>query len=249
MNATVTVALGYCAHVHVFAGGTPPMTTPADDTRPGVVTEALAIGLTTGAYGVSFGALSAASGLSLWQTSALSALMFTGASQFALVSVLAAGGGAAAAVAGSALLGLRNMFYGLRIRQVLRPGPLLSLPAAQFTIDESTAMALAHHDRPEPRAAMAFWWTGGSVFVLWNLGTLAGAAGAGSIADPARWGLDAAVPAAFLALLWPQITSRTLLMIAGLAAVVSVTLTPLLTPGLPVLCAAAVPLLFLRRQP
>lgn len=220
-----------------------------DDTRPGVVTEALTIGLTTGAYGVSFGALSVASGLSLWQTQALSALMFTGASQFALVSVLAAGGGAAAAVASSALLGLRNMFYGLRIRQILRPAPLLSVPAAQLTIDESTAMALAHHGRPEPHPAMAFWWTGGSVFVLWNLGTLVGAVGAGSIGDPTRWGLDAAVPAAFLALLWPQIVSRTLLAVAVLAALIGVVLTPVLPPGLPVLCAAAVPLLFLRRQP
>lgn len=222
-------------------------TATPDDTRRGVLIEAATIGVTTGAYGISFGALSVTSGLSVWQTMALSALMFTGASQFALVSVLAGGGSAVAAVAGSALLGLRNLFYGLRMRQILQPSAALSVPAAQLTIDESTAMALAHYDRPEPRPALAFWSTGLSVFVLWNLGSLIGALGASSIGDPQRWGLDAVVPAAFLALLWPQITSRRLLGVAVVGAVVGMSLTPVLAPGLPVLCAALVPFLFLRR--
>jgi len=219
----------------------------ADDTARGVVIEAITIGATTGAYAVSFGALSVTSGLTVWQTVTLSALMFTGASQFALVSVLAGGGSALAAVAGSTLLGVRNMFYGLRIRQILQPSRFLAVPTAQLTIDESTAMALAHYDRPEPRPALAFWSTGISVYVLWNVGTVVGALGASSIGDPQRWGLDAAVPAAFLALLWPQITSRRLLGVALVAAVVGTVLTPVLSPGLPVLCAALVPLLFLRR--
>lgn len=225
-----------------------PGTEQPDDTRNGVLIEAATIGLTTGAYGVSFGALSVTSGLSLWQTVALSMLMFTGASQFALVSVLAGGGGAAAAAASAGLLGLRNMFYGARMRQILRPRPALALPAAQLTIDESTAMGLAHLDRPVPRPALAFWSTGISVFLLWNAGTLAGALGASAIGDPARWGLDAAVPAAFLALLWPQITSRRLVAVAVCAVVVGVALTPVLAPGLPVLCAALVPFAFLGRR-
>jgi predicted branched-subunit amino acid permease len=217
-----------------------------DDTRTGVLVEAVTIGLTTGAYGVSFGALAVTSGLDLWQTVALSALMFTGASQFAMVSVLAGGGAPLAAVASSALLGVRNLFYGIRIRQILQPRAATAALAAQVTIDESTAMALAHNDRPVPRPALAFWSTGVSVFVLWNAGTLAGALGARSLGDPTRWGLDAAVPAAFLALLWPQITSRRLAGVAVLAGGLAVALTPVLSPGLPVLCAALVPLLFLR---
>lgn len=217
-----------------------------DDTRSGVLVEAATIGLTTGAYGVSFGALAITSGLSVWQTVALSVLMFTGASQFATISVLAGGGAAPAAIASSALLGVRNLFYGVRIRQILHPRPLVAVPAAQLTIDESTAMALAHLDRPVPRPALAFWSTGLSVFVLWNIGTLAGALGASSIGDPTRWGLDAAVPAAFLALLWPQITNRRLLGVAVVAAALAIALTPVLSPGLPVLCAALVPFFFLR---
>lgn len=219
-----------------------------DDTTQGIVTEATVIGLATGAYGLSFGALSVTSGLSVWQTVALSVLMFTGASQFALVTVLGAGGSPVAAVAGATLLGVRNLFYGLRIRQLLQPGPVRAMPTAQLTIDESTAMALAHNNPPQPRPALAFWSTGLSVFILWNIGTVIGALGASAIGDPTRWGLDAAVPAAFLALLWPQITSRRLLAVAVIAALLAIVLTPALAPGLPVLCAAIVPFLFLRRS-
>lgn len=225
-----------------------PGTARSDDTPRGIVAEATVIGLATGAYGISFGALAITSGLSIWQAAALSALMFTGASQFALVTVLGAGGSPVAAVAGGALLGVRNMFYGLRVRQLLQPGPMRSIPAAQLTIDESTAMALAHNHPPAPRPALAFWSTGIAVFVLWNAGTLIGAFGADAIGDPTRWGLDAAVPAAFLALLWPQITSRKLLTVAALAALLAITLTPLLSPGLPVLCAALIPFFFLQRS-
>lgn len=230
-------------------GTAQPEPTPGgDDTRNGVLIEALTIGLTTGAYGISFGALAVTAGLTLWQTVTLSTLMFTGASQFALISVLASGGAPLAAVASAGLLGMRNMFYGVRIRQILRPRPVLAAAAAQLTIDESTAMALAHYDRPVPRPALAFWSTGISVFVLWNIGTMIGALGAGAIGDPTRWGLDAAVPAAFLALLWPQITSNRLLGVAVLSAGLAIALTPVLAAGLPVLCAAAVPLLFVWRS-
>lgn len=220
-----------------------------DDTTGGVIADSVAIGLTTGAYAVSFGALAVTSGLSVWQTSALSVLMFTGASQFALVSVLAAGGAAASAVAASALLGTRNLFYGLRMSELLMPRPTLAVAAAQFTIDESSAMALAHARGHPPRPALAFWSTGLAVFGFWNVGTLAGALGADRIGDPTRFGLDAAVPAAFLALLWPQIVSRRLAAIAVTAAAVALALTPILRPGLPVLAAAAIPLLFLRAAP
>ena len=113
--------------------------------------------------------------------------------------------------------------------------------AALVTIDESTAMALAHADPREPRAGRtAFWATGIAVYVGWNLATLAGALGAASLGDPGRWGLDAMVPAAFLALLWPRLTSRSTITVALAAAALAVVTTPLLPPGLPVLLGAVV---------
>lgn len=206
-----------------------------------ITRDALGIGIATGAYALSFGAISVAVGLDPLQTQALSLLMFTGASQFALVGVLGAGGGVVAAVLTAWLLGARNGLYALSLAPVLRPRGLAKVATAQFTIDETTAMALAHRD-PPAAARAAFWRTGLAIYVLWNVGTLIGALGAASIDDPSMLGLDAAIPAGFIALLWPRLVDRTMWAVAVAGAVVALALTPLLRPGLPVLAAGLVAL-------
>jgi predicted branched-subunit amino acid permease len=193
-----------------------------------IVRDALGIGVATGAYGLSFGALSVAAGLTLGQTCALSLLMFTGASQFAFVGLV--GGGPAAAVATALLLGARNALYGLRLSAIL------PRRAAHFVIDESAAMALRGEDAAAAR--LGFYATGAAVFVCWNLATLLGALAGAALGDPRTLGLDAAAPAAFLALLAPRLRdARGTAALAALAAVVAVPLTP---AGVPVLIAAAV---------
>jgi predicted branched-subunit amino acid permease len=204
------------------------------------VRDALAVGAATGAYGISFGAVSTTAGLSLLQTVALSALLFSGASQFAFVGLVASGGGAAAEVATAVLLGTRNAFYGLRLAPLLRVAGPRRFAAAQVTIDETTAMALAQPDAPTAR--LAFWATGASVYGLWNLGTFVGALGARGI-DPTSFGLDAAVPAAFVALLAPRMRGGEAWAVALAAGVVAIASTPFLPAGVPVLLAAAVALL------
>lgn len=233
-------------------GREPPSPAGAERTDPdladpaaGITSQALSIGIAVGAYAISFGAVSVAAGLDVLQAQALSALMFTGASQFAFVGVVAAGGGLVAAVLTAWLLGLRNGLYALHLAGVLsprgRPRTRLSgwrrLGAAHLTIDESTAMAMAHE--PDPEASRrAFWATGWSVFVLWNLGTLLGAVGAASLSDPAVLGLDAAIPAGFLALLWPRLVDRSAWALAAAAGLLALVLAPVLRPGVPVLAGA-----------
>jgi predicted branched-subunit amino acid permease len=209
--------------------------------RRAVLGDAVGVGAATGAYGLSFGAIAVASGLSVAQTCATSVLIFTGASQFALVGVLAAGGAAAPAVVSAVLLGARNALYGLRLSGWLQLRGVERLVGAQLVIDESTAMALAHEDDERGRR-LAFWATGLAVFVLWNLATLAGALAGQALGDPARFGLDAAVPAAFLSLLWPRLTDRTTRTLAAAAAVVALLLVPVAPAGVPVMAAALVAL-------
>ena len=211
----------------------------------GINARALSIGIAVGAYAISFGAVSVAAGLNVLQAQALSALMFTGASQFAFVGVVAAGGGLVAAVITAWLLGLRNGLYALHLATVLSPSGRPSerlrgwrrMGAAQFTIDESTAMALAYEGDPAA-TRRAFWATGWSVFVLWNLGTLLGAVGAASLSDPRVLGLDAAIPAGFLALLWPRLVDRSAWALAVASGVLALALAPVLRPGMPVLAGA-----------
>ena len=198
---------------------------------------AVGIGVAVGAYGLSFGAAAVAAGLSTLQACALSLLMFTGASQFAAVGVLGAGGTVLAAVASALLLGTRNTLYAVRLASLVPTRWPRRLVAAQLTIDESTGMATA---APAGLAATGFWATGASVYVLWNLATLLGALGAARLSDPGVLGLDAAVPAAFLALLWPQLRDRGTVALAVAGALVAVIAVPLTPPGVPVLLAGFV---------
>lgn len=88
--------------------------------RRAVWRQSLSVGVASGAYGVSFGALATAAGLSAAQACALSALMFTGGSQFALISVLGAGGSGLAGAASAVLLGARNGLYAVQVAPLLR---------------------------------------------------------------------------------------------------------------------------------
>jgi predicted branched-subunit amino acid permease len=201
-----------------------------------VVRDALGVGIAVGLSGFAFGVTSAGAGLSLLQTCALSLLVFTGASQFALVGALAAGGNPLAAAAGAFFLGVRNAFYGLRLSQLLALPRFVRPLAAHWVIDETTAVALA---QPTRRAArLGFTVTGLTLYVLWNLTTLGGVLGAEALGDTDAWGLDAAGPAVFLALLAPMLRTTTERAVAGLAVVLGLAFLPVLPAGVPVLVAA-----------
>jgi 4-azaleucine resistance transporter AzlC len=208
--------------------------------RAAITRAAAGIGLYAGAFGVTFGAVAVRAGLTVAQAVVMSAVMFTGASQFALVGVLAAGGSLLAGVSAALLLGLRNAFYGVPVTSILRPRGVRRAWAGHFVIDESTAMAVA---QPAPRAGRyAFWATGGTLYALWVLGTLVGALIGGGI-NTSALGLDAAAPAIFLALLWPQLAQDRGAAVALGAAVVALVLIPLVPAGLPVIAAAGIAIL------
>lgn len=196
------------------------------------------IAVATGLYGISFGALAVTSGLSFWQAVALSALMFTGGSQFAFIGVIAGGGTGSAAFGAATLLGVRNMVYGMQMNALARPRGWRKAAAAHVTIDESTATAVVQEDLVEVRRG--FWTAGLGVFILWNLFTVVGALMGDALGDPKAWGLDGAAVAAFLALLWPRLKAREPVAMAVVCALATVLAVPLVPPGVPILVAALV---------
>lgn len=198
----------------------------------------LSLSVATGLYGISFGALSVAAGLTFWQTVALSALMFTGGSQFAFIGVLSGGGAGASALGAATMLGVRNAVYGMSMNALVRPRGWRRLLAAHVTIDESNAAASSQTDPLEERRG--FWTAGLGVWVLWNAFTVLGALLGNTLGDPARWGLDGAAVAAFLGLLWPRLSAREPVAVAVACALVTALTIPLLPPGVPILVAAVV---------
>jgi 4-azaleucine resistance transporter AzlC len=206
--------------------------------RAAIIRDGFSVGLATGAYGISFGAVAVAAGLSVLQACALSLLVFTGASQFALVGVIASGGAPLAGTLTALLLGTRNTLYGLRLAPILGWTGWRRGAAAHLLIDESTAMALV---RPTSTTArVGFLSTGLAVFTFWNLATLGGALAGTALGDPRTFGLDAAVGGAFLALVWPRLRTRTNRVVALAAAAVALGMVPLSPAGVPVLAAAGV---------
>ncbi|MGW4422340.1 AzlC family ABC transporter permease [Streptosporangium sp. NPDC004631] len=221
-------------------------------TRSSAIRDGLGVGIAVGLAGLAFGATAVTAGLSVAQACVLSLFAFTGASQFAMVGVVAGGGNLVAGTAGALLLGIRNGLYGLRMADLLGARGRRRFPMAHGVIDETTAVALAQPDRESARTG--FLVTFASLYLTWNATTLAGAAGTSWVADPALLGLDVVGPATFLAILWPRLTgggaeTRTLRLIAAGGAAVALAATPFTPPGVPVLIAAVAVLAVILRRP
>jgi predicted branched-subunit amino acid permease len=202
------------------------------------------VSFTVGLYGIAFGAAGIAAGFSLLQTCLLSLLTFSGASQFAVVGVLGAGGSAISGIAAASLLGIRNSLYGLRLSPILKLRGWKKVVGAQVTIDESTGVALGQSELGEESMRHGFWLTGLGVYFFWNLFTVAGALGAQAMGNPAAWGLDAAVPAAFLGLVWPRLTGNFERVLAVSAMALALVLTPIVAAGLPIIATALLAVAF-----
>jgi predicted branched-subunit amino acid permease len=206
--------------------------------------QSLSVSFTVGLYGTAFGAASIAAGFSVLQTCLLSLLAFSGASQFAVVGVMGAGGTAIAGIATASLLGVRNMLYALRMAPLLRVSGFKKVIAAQVTIDESTGVALSQEKLGTEAMKQGFWLTGFGVYIFWNIFTLLGALGAKAMGDPSAWGLDAAVPAAFLGLVWPRLTNKLERALAVCALVLAVLFSPVLSAGLPIISTVVLAVIF-----
>ena len=207
-------------------------------------TQSLSVSFAVGLYGIAFGAAGITAGFSILQTCLLSLLTFSGASQFAVVGVMGAGGTALSGIATASLLGIRNTLYGLRMAPLLQVRGWKKVVAAQITIDESTGVAIGQEDLGPAAMKQGFWLTGIGVYVLWNFFTLLGALGAQAMGDPSSWGLDAAVPAAFLGLVWPRLLGRFERTLAITALVLAILLTPYMPAGLPIIFTALLAVIF-----
>ena len=202
----------------------------------------LSVAFTVGLYGAAFGAAGITAEFSILQTCLLSLLLFSGASQFAVVGIMGAGGSAVSAIATATLLGFRNALYGLQLAPILKVTGLKRIIASQITIDESTAVSTLQSNDSDRRRA--FYLTGFGVYIFWNLFTFLGALGASAIGDPSIWGLDAAVPAAFCGLVWPRLKDKRLFLISACAIILALLLTPITPAGIPIITTVLLAIFF-----
>lgn len=187
-------------------------------------------------FGVAFGVACSEAGLSVWQASGFSLFVFAGSAQFAAVEIVGDGGSVAAAVAAGLLLNVRSLAFGVVMASSLPESRWKRALWSQLMIDESTAIGSAQDEVRWRR--YGYLWSGLAIFVSWNLSTLVGSAGLSSAGDVVtNWGLDATIPAAFLALLWPRLSDPAQRRSAGLGALVALALVPIAPPGVPIVAA------------
>jgi predicted branched-subunit amino acid permease len=214
--------------------------------RRRILLRSLSIAVAATPFGLTFGAIGRASGLSLFETIAFSAFVFTGSAQFAAVAILGSGGAIAAAVSAGLLLNLRSLAFGILLAPDLR-GPLWwRALVSQLVIDESTAVATTESESASRR--WGFLAAGLAVFALWNGSTILGAVLFSTGGDVIlRWGLDATIPAAFLGLLWPRMSEPSHRGVALTGAGIAFVLTSFTPPGVAVVAAIGAVLAGVRR--
>lgn len=200
----------------------------------GGVRKSLPLCAAVAAFGVSFGVLAESAGWGKFAPIVMSLTTFTGASQFATVSILAAGGGLGAAVLAAVLLAMRYLPIGVSVAPELRGNAVSRFFQSQLVIDESWAVA-NRGDGKIDRATLV--GAGLALYVSWQIGTVAGVFGGDLVGDPQSLGLDAAFPALFLALLAPQLRNQRTLAAALIGVAVALSLMPFVRPGVPVIAA------------
>ncbi|GAA0906232.1 AzlC family ABC transporter permease [Pseudonocardia zijingensis] len=195
--------------------------------------DAVALAAAIAVVGASFGALAGTAGVPFVLMVALSVVVFAGASQFLVVAVVAAGGNVFAAVAAGLLMNARHVPFGLAIGDTVGGSWPARLLGAHLLVDESVAFSRARGSGPRARAA--YWTCGILLFTFWNLGAIAGRLAGSAIPDPAAFGVDAAFPAALLAMLLPSMGRADARRVGLAAAVVALAATPFLPAGVPVI--------------
>lgn len=212
--------------------------------RPGVARIAVPLSVSAAMFGVSFGLLARTAGLGVVPPIVMSAVVFAGSAQFAALSILRDGGSTVAAIVAALMLNFRYAPIGLTVARILPGGPLLRLLYAQLVVDESWAAANRGEGRFDRRVLLG---VGASMWTMWVAGTAVGVLGGTALGDPEAFGLDAAFPALFVALVAPQLRTRTSILAAALGAAIALALTPFTPAGIPIIAAASACLIGLRR--
>jgi 4-azaleucine resistance transporter AzlC len=197
--------------------------------------DVLVLAAAVAVVGASFGALAASARLPLPIVMAMSLLVFAGGAQFLAVAVVAAGGSPVAAVLGGLLMNARHLPYGLAIADIVGRSWPARLLGAHLLVDEVVAFARAQDD--PGRARRAYWLLGVTLYLSWNVGTVLGALAGAAVPDPARFGVDAAFPAALFALVVSSLRDAVTVRVAVLGAALALAVSPWLPAGLPVLAA------------
>ena len=182
-------------------------------------------------FGIIFGALSIAGGISPAGAMGMSLFVFAGSAQFIAASLFAQGTGIGLIIITTFVVNLRHALYSTTLGPHMKHLPQRwLLPLGFWLTDESFVVTAARYERPDSSPFKHWHFFGSAVFMYsnWQLCTLIGVLAGQAIPDPLSWGLDFAMSVTFLGMVVPMIKNRPML----LAVLVAAT-TAVLANGLP----------------
>ncbi len=196
---------------------------------------ALPLVIPTALIGASFGVAAATSGGGTVAPIVMSAIVFSGAAQFAVLAVLTAGGGVITAIVAATLVASRFLAIGVALGPSMRGGKIQRAFEGQAVVDAALILAKTGEARYGVKRLL------GSTlpqYLGWTLGTLGGVLAGNRIPDPEELGLDALFPAFFLVLVWSELGTRAARITAVTATLIAAVLIPIAPPGIPVVAAS-----------
>ena len=196
---------------------------------------ALPLVIPTALIGASFGVAAVTTGWGTLAPIVMSAIVFSGAAQFATLAVLSAGGSVVTAIIAATLIASRFLAIGVALGPFMRGGPVRRALEGQAVVDASLILARTGDTQYGVRRLL-----GATLpqYVGWSLGTVVGVLAGNNIPDPDKLGLDALFPAFFLVLVWGELRSRPARVTAATATLIALVLIPIAPPGIPVVAAS-----------
>ncbi len=182
-------------------------------------------------FGIIFGALAITSGLSASAAMAMSLLVYAGSAQFVGVGLVAGGASLPVIWLTTFVVNVRHALYSTSLAPYVKHLPQRwVLPLAFWLTDETYLVVIKHYEEPDPSPYRHYYYFGSAIFMYasWQLSTLVGVMFGSAVPDPARWGLDFAMSATFIAMLIPSIKNR-----PSLAAVLTASIVAVTAQGLP----------------
>ena len=162
-------------------------------------------------FGIIFGSLAGAAGLSVWQTLGMSLLVFAGSAQFIALSLLGAGVGLAVLLLTTAVVNLRHALYSASLQPFVRHLPARwRVPLAFWLTDEAYAVVQHRYAELDASPNKHWYFLGAALamYVNWQLCTLVGVMFGQNVPNLGAWGLDFAMLATFIGIVVPMLRNR-----------------------------------------
>lgn len=159
-------------------------------------------------FGIAYALAARTAGLDAWQTMAMSLLVFAGASQFTAAGLFAGGVGSLSIVLTTLIINLRHLLLTASLAPALRSLSRRRRAGLAFAVtDESYAVSVRRLVDGQSGAALLLG-ASVSLYLCWQLSTIAGLLLGGIVPDLETWGLGLVFPLSFLVMLMPYLRSR-----------------------------------------